>query len=235
MNLNTIIDELQEYRYINEDTIIYSPNGVMKSSFADGLETISNNENPKDIFNDIDGVYEIEYNDGVVNKVITDASPDKKMNLFVFRGEDLSKEIFLNPELANIVISSELKEQYEDKLSLINDQMDRIKEIVTLNILEGKLGAKTSETKYHNFMLQFGGKSLLERINNFLSRSHSKIKEDIREIKYENIFNIKTEQILTEADFAEQAKKYNELKEKKLNEIIHNNLEFHNYICHKFN
>ena len=63
-------------------------------------------------------------------------------------------------------------------------------------------------------MLQFGGKSLLERINNFLSRSHSKIKEDIREIKYENIFNIKTEQILTEADFAEQAKKYNELKRK---------------------
>ena len=101
--------------------------------------------------------------------------------------------------------------------------MDRIKEIVTLNILEGKLGAKTSETKYHNFMLQFGGKSLLERINNFLSRSHSKIKEDIREIKYENIFNIKTEHILTEADFAEQAKKYNELKEKKLNEIIFNN------------
>ena len=64
------------------------------------------------------------------------------MNLFVFRGEDLSKEIFLNPELANIVISSELKEQYEDKLSLINDKMDRIKEIVTLNILEGKLGRK---------------------------------------------------------------------------------------------
>lgn len=217
------IEKLNNISLINEDTIIYSPNGVMKSSFADGLETISNNENPKDIFNDIDGVYEIEYNDGVVNKVITDASPDKKMNLFVFRGEDLSKEIFLNPELANIVISSELKEQYEDKLSLINDKMDRIKEIVTLNILEGKLGAKTSETKYHNFMLQFGGKSLLERINNFLSRSHSKIKEDIREIKYENIFNIKTEQILTEADFAEQAKKYNELKEKKLNEIIFNN------------
>ena len=72
------IKKLNNISLINEDTIIYSPNGVMKSSFADGLETISNNENPKDIFNDIDGVYEIEYNDGVVNKVIKDASPDKK-------------------------------------------------------------------------------------------------------------------------------------------------------------
>ena len=217
------IKKLNNISLINEDTIIYSPNGVMKSSFADGLETLSDNENPKDIFNDIDGIYEIEYNDGVVNKVITDTSSDKKMNLFVFRGEDISKEIFLNPELANIVISSELKEQYEIKLLLINDKMDRIKEIVILNLLEGKLGTKPSETKYHNFMLQFGGNSLLERINNFLSKSHKIIKEDISEIKYENIFNSKTEQIFTESDFAEQAKKYNELKDKKLDEIIFNN------------
>lgn len=217
------VKKMNNSNLICENTIIYSPNGVMKSSFADGLEFISKNQKPRDIFNDIDGSYEIEYSDGTVSKIIDENTTDNEMNLFVFRGEDISEEVFSNPNLANIVISSGLKKQYEGKLSSITDKMNRIKELVILNILEVGVKTKTSETKYSNFISQFSGTSELEKINDFLSKKHSILTENITGIKYEDLFNSKTEPILTESDFVNEAQKYNDLKDKKLDELIFNN------------
>jgi len=211
------IKKLNNSNLIDGNTIIYSPNGVMKSSLTDGLETISRDENPKDVFNNIDASYEIE-NNGVL---ITEASVPKHLDLIVFKGEDIFGRLISKPDIAKIVVSTTLKKQYDAKISSIKSKIDLIKEALAVNVLEEKKGAKTS--KIDDFLRQYGGSTDIENISNLLAKTHDNIKEDCASISYSSLFNSKTEPILNDSTFKTKAEEYQKLKDAKLNEEIFKN------------
>lgn len=211
------IKKLNNSNLISQNTIIYSPNGVMKSSLADGLKIISKNENPRDVFNNIDSTYEV-LNNGIS---ITKSTNPKHLDLIVFKGEDIFDSVFNNSEMAKIVVSADLKKQYESKIDSISEQIDLIKNAIAVNVLEEKKGTKKS--KIDEFLIQYGGSSDFDRINKFLEIKHDDIKENISTVSYSTLYNSKTESILNDSTFKQKAEEYQKLKNVKLNAKIFNN------------
>lgn len=201
---------------INQNTIIYSPNGVMKSSFSDGLSDISMGQNPRDVFNNLPASFTI-INNGVS---ISESTSPKHLDLVVFKGEDIFDTIFKEKEIAKLVISPALKKQYEAKIASIKNNIDEIKSIISVKVLNEKKGAKN--TKIESFLDQFPGNSDVEKITSLFSSPHSDVKEDCSEVNYSSLFNAKTETILNDVSFQEKCQDYQKLKDEKLNEDIFN-------------
>ncbi len=210
------IKKLKNSNLINRNTIIYSPNGVMKSSLTDGLLDISLDQNPSDVFNDLAASFAL-INNGVS---ISETTTPKHLDLVVFKGEDIFDTVFTDEKIAKIVVSPALKKQYESQIASIKDKMDEIKEILAINVLDDKKGAKSK--KIDDFLGQFNGRSELERITSLFSAKHNDIKEDCSSISYTKIFNSKTEAILNDNTFKEKCEGFQKLKDAKLDEIIFN-------------
>jgi hypothetical protein len=211
------IKKLNNPELIKNNSIIYSPNGVMKSSLTDGLFLISKNENPKDIFNDIESTFEVE-NNGIL---INENSSSKQLDLLTFKGEDLFDSVFSNKNIAKIVVSTSLKKQYESKLASIQSKLDYIKDTIAVNVLEEKKQSKAS--KINDFLNVYDGNSDIEKISNLLNQTHNDIKEDTSSVSYSSLFNSKTEPVLNDSAFKKKAEEYQALKDIKLNEKIFNN------------
>jgi len=210
------IKKLINSNLINQNTIIYSPNGVMKSSFSDGLFDISIDQNPRDVFNNLPASYTV-INNGTS---VSEATSPKHLDLVVFKGEDIFDSIFKEKDIAQLVISTSLKKQYETKMSAIKGKIDEIKGILAFAVLEEKKGAKN--TKIDGFLEQFYGNSDLERLTTLFSSPHSEIIEDTTSVSFSKLFNPKTESILNDTTFIEKCEEFQRLKDAKLNEAIFN-------------
>ncbi|MDD3130089.1 MAG: hypothetical protein PHW21_06940, partial [Candidatus Izemoplasmatales bacterium] len=210
------IKKLNNCDLINQNTIIYSPNGVMKSSLTDGLLAISLDQNPRDVFNSIPASFSIK-NNGVS---ITEFTTPKHLDLVVFKGEDIFDTIFKDKEMAKIVVSTALKKQYEVQMASIKDKLDLIKTIFAVNVLEEKKGAKN--TKIDEFFSMFHGESELQKINSVFTTIHNDITDDCSSISYSSLFNAKTEPILNDNTFKQKCEEFQKLKDVKLNEKIFN-------------
>jgi len=210
------IKKLNNCDLINQNTIIYSPNGVMKSSLTDGLFAISLDQNPRDVFNSIPASFSIK-NNGVS---ITEITTPKHLDLVIFKGEDIFETIFKDKEMAKIVVSTALKKQYEVQMASIKDKLDLIKTIFAVNVLEEKKGAKN--TKIDDFFSMFHGESELQKINSVFTTIHNDITDDCSSISYSSLFNAKTEPILNDNTFKQKCEEFQKLKDVKLNEKIFN-------------
>ncbi|AUD63402.1 hypothetical protein BK010_07280 [Tenericutes bacterium MO-XQ] len=210
------IKKLRNPNLIDRNTIIYSPNGVMKSSLTDGLLDISLDQNPNDVFNNLAASFTLK-NNGVS---ISETTTPKHLDLVVFKGEDIFDSVFTDKDIAKIVVSPALKKQYETKIASIKDKIDKIKEILASNVLDEKKGAKSK--KIDDFLVQFSGGSELEQITALFSTEHSDIKEDCSTISYTKIFNTKTEAILNDSTFKQKCEEFQKLKDAKLDENVFN-------------
>ena len=74
------IKNLVNPELLSGNTIIYAPNGVMKSSLADGLESISKNQKPNDVFYGKACEFELDFN----GTMISDTSSNTEFPLLVF-------------------------------------------------------------------------------------------------------------------------------------------------------
>jgi len=83
------IKKLRNSNLIDRNTIIYSPNGVMKSSLTDGLLDISLDQNPNDVFNNLAASFTLN-NNGVS---ISETTTPKHLDLVVFKGEDEDEKL----------------------------------------------------------------------------------------------------------------------------------------------
>lgn len=210
------IKKMKNCDLINKNTIIYSPNGVMKSSLTDGLFGISIDQSPRDVFNSIPASFSIN-NNGVS---ITESTNPKHLDLVVFKGEDIFDTIFKDKEMAKIVVSTALKKQYEVQMASIKDKIDLIKSIISVNVLEEKKGAKN--TRIDEFFGMFHGDSELQKINSLFTTKHDDIIDDCSTISYTALFNAKTEPILNDITFKQKCEEFQKLKDVKLNEKIFN-------------
>ena len=85
------IKDLKSPELIKDNTIIYAPNAVMKSSFSQGINDIKNGkQNPKDVIFDVDSEFEILVN----SNSITNSSQDKKFRAIVFSDNVEERNVF---------------------------------------------------------------------------------------------------------------------------------------------
>ena len=85
------IKEMKNTNLINGNTLIYAPNGVMKTSFSDGIRDIINGDMPKDVFANpkILSEFELE-NNGVP---VSSNDSNFSIDAFVFNDKDSQTDL----------------------------------------------------------------------------------------------------------------------------------------------
>lgn len=207
------IKELKESQLIEGNTIIYAPNGVMKTSFADGISNIANGIVPKDVFSmpNIEGKFIIE-EDG---NNLGNSNPDFKINAFVFNSGDYKANIFDDERLTSLVMTNELKEKYK----ICIDEFDEIKKIfigiVSKTILNGKKSSKDD-------IMQsvFGEVNLKQILLKLPDLDNYKDEEYYQKIDFNTLFNPKVNETINLPEFIEKCKEYSSYIEAKLDEEV---------------
>jgi|LSQX01.1.fsa_nt_gb hypothetical protein len=211
------IKKLNHPELLSGNTVIYSPNGVMKTSFADGIKDLINGEKPRDVFNNLESSYEIEFN-GVL---YDEKSEMNNFDVLVYGMDTITSDTYKKKDIAELFISTKLKEEYDKAYGSIKDILDEIKNIIVkdicrndrfnINIFEDVLDI-SRDTKEVPEIIAF-----IERINpkNVLS-------QNVDHIKYNDFFNKKYTEILKDEEFVDKHKIYQQVLNKKKNEKIFN-------------
>lgn len=211
------IKKLVSPELIEGNTVIYAPNGVMKTSFSDGLDAISKGEKPYDVFFDKPAKYEIDDN----GRTITESSTETSLNVLVFSDDYFKRDVFTDPEISRLVMSTELREEYDKKMKSLQDVEKQLNELISFKVLGKK---KASEDGIDFFQSVFGGENFFEVVQAIPSDEFSYLyEEECKKIDYQNIFNDKTFEILNDEQFKEKCQTFLDIKKKKLDEKIFNN------------
>ena len=87
------------------------PMGVMKTSFSDGLRDIISGDMPKDVFTNPNILSEFELkNNGII---VSSNDSNFSIDAFVFNSNDYNNDIFSDPRMGSLVMSSSLKVKYK--------------------------------------------------------------------------------------------------------------------------
>ncbi len=210
------IKELKNAELIEGNTIIYSPNGVMKTSFSDGIRDLILETNPKDIFNDLESEYEIE-NNGIL---ISELSNLKSIDAIVFSGDDYDHDIYDDSRIAKLVISTQLKKEYENEIKKSDSTIKRIHDIISKDIAKDTRYTKSTV----DIIIDSPKTNEIDQLIDFIdSIGEETIKEDISKLKYTDIFSDKFQVLIDDTEFVSKCKVYNDIVNKKFDELIFNN------------
>lgn len=197
------IKSLRNCNLIQGNTLIYAPNGVMKSSFADGINDISNRILPKDVRTNESAIFKIVNN----GQNITDQNLGS-IDSIVFSHTKAKSAIYDNPDFAKLVMSEKLRQEYLEENSKIKEIKDAVLDIVKSEI--------TKEKKGYDKTLQFlkdltGKDSDIDLLLEFPSESQNLKPEKIaklKELNYSDVLNNDIVTVLTEPDFVIDCKMY---------------------------
>lgn len=208
------ISELKKTELISKNTIIYSPNGVMKTSFADGIKDLISNNNPKDIFNDINSEYEIDNNGTIINEFTN----SKNIDAIVFSGLDINNDIYSDHRIAKLLVSQALKKEYQEELKKTEAIMRRIKEIISKDIAKD---LKYNENTVRLFINYSSTINELDSIIDFIDNiGNDTISHDITKIKFSDLFGEKTQPIIDDPDFVMKCEIYNRVVLNSFDEVV---------------
>ncbi len=182
--------------------LIYSPNGVMKTSFAKTFLDISNNVNSKDLV----------YPEAITKRVVVDENKTEidSQNIFVIPPYN---ETYKSEKVTTLLVNAKLRNEYE----LISIKIDE-KKNVFLDALKPLIGIKTGLEEL------IGG--VFTKIDNGFYKAITRVKDEVSDstppiydgIIFKNIFSDKTEQLLNSQEIRNKIKdyisKYDELIEK---------------------
>ncbi|WP_166083154.1 phage infection protein [Erysipelothrix anatis] len=208
------IKKLINPELIEKNTLIYAPNGVMKSSFRDGFIDLKKGVNPKDLFNDLEADVIIEY-DGEKY----DSTSGKKLNVVVFDSELTSNDIFSIPDIAKLVMSSELRKKYLNEIEKVKKHTSRILELYSSNVTEEKRGLVNTESLIRSI---YPGKDIVESISNLALRFEKDELEleKYKKLVFNDINNDNVQSLFSDSQFAEKCNLYLEKVNKKIDEYI---------------
>ncbi|MEA3318412.1 MAG: hypothetical protein U9Q88_00185 [Bacillota bacterium] len=172
--------------------VIYAPNGVMKTSFANVFDDYSQNLESKDlIYPNKKSIRNITTEDG--NQVSTES-------VFVIRPYEKS---YKTDRISTLLVSDKLREQYDEIHEKISIEKEKLIEVLKISSglkkdIEGELCRSFSKKK--NDLLQ-----LLFEIEN---KIHKENNPDYSHITFSKIFNEKVISFLETGDFKRQIKEY---------------------------
>lgn len=183
--------------------LIYAPNGVMKTSFANTMKDICTNSDSKDCF----------YPERTTVRCVK-FDDDK--------GIDLTKndilviepyaENYKSENMSILLAKEELKEEYERIYREINEKMSRV--FTILNNLSGKRGSEDILATDFDFL----PKNIFECLETIFKEYNSAEVIDFSHIKYGKLFTADSEKILADGTVISQLQSYIDQYEKLLSE-----------------
>ena len=171
---------------------VYSPNGVMKTSFAKTFKDISNNAETQDLI----------FPERKTKRQVKDESNSDITGEQVFVIEPYN-ESFKSEKLSTLLVNSKLKEQYEKIHSEIDDKKETfLKELKSISGIKSEIEETISEvfTKIPKSFF----KAMLRIEPEVLDGSPP----EFPDIVYKNIFNDKVESFLQTKDFKSKLSEY---------------------------
>lgn len=199
------------------NTIVYAPNGVMKTSFSEGIELVKNGHIPKDVFNNIDSVFEIEDN----GNIVSESDDSHKINAIVYYGEALKSDVFQNPDVAKLVTSVRLKTDYDEQYKKIQSVENEI-----FNIIKSELLTSKSKDEIIISFLSgiFPNQSKFELLLSFSDTAKGEtLSENVEGVKYNDLFNDDSERLFTSEEFINKQTQYKNILEKEIDIKVFNN------------
>ncbi|VDN49115.1 conserved protein of unknown function [Petrocella atlantisensis] len=197
--------EMINFTY-NNKALIYSPNGVMKTSFAKSLDDIQNGIIPEDrIFTKVPK-FELEYKGRKCN---TEDSTEvlKAMGLYVIHSFNESLEA--KESISTLLVDRLLKKEYEDIIGSLEGEVKifinalNSKSQVSKNNVKDVLFTDFKLTKDQEWLDLF--KKITEKYPSFETT------EDLRGLDYNTIFNAKAIKILENPKFKRSIERYIEI------------------------
>lgn len=202
--------------------IIYAPNGIMKTSFANVFDDIANGNETKDrIFNNKSS-YVVNY---YANKY-THTQLNKNSNIFVVKSFSEQFDISQNT-VSTLLADEKTRKEYERVLLQFKDEVNEF--ISNFSVLSGIRESKL-EIFFADFFILTDKKDwidIFEKIEEL--RSSRKSIDIFEDLKYEKIINDKTLKIMVDAEFTEILMEY----VNRFNKLITNNellnMKFNDY------
>lgn len=211
------IKKLLSPELINGNTIIYAPNGVMKTSFADGINDIISGTIPADKFCDpeISSTFEIE-NNGVL---INDSMDSFTIDAFVFKPSDYHRDVFADPNIGSLVMSNSLKIKYKNTIDEYNKEINRINDLISKNVF----GKKKMDINDIGVLINVVGSNNFENAIMQIPDLSSFNDDYYKTIEFYDVFNEKTIQVLEASDFANKCNAYNKYINAELDKAVFSN------------
>lgn len=210
------IRELKNTDLINGNTLIYAPNGVMKTSFSDGLRDIISGDMPKDVFTNPNIISEFELeNNGVI---VSSNDSNFTIDAFVFNVNDYNNDIFSDPRIGSLVMSNSLKVKYKTIL----DKYLKVKNDFNLLISKDVLGRKKVDENDFNFLSNIFGSNDFVKVLEGLPNLNEYTDEYYGKIAYLDLFNEKVEAIISSSEFIDKCNNYNSYIDIELDQEVFN-------------
>lgn len=210
------IKELKNTDLINGNTLIYAPNGVMKTSFSDGLRDIISGDMPKDVFTNPNIISEFELeNNGVI---VSSNDSNFTIDAFVFNVNDYNNDIFSDPRIGSLVMSNSLKVKYKTIL----DKYLKVKNDFNLLISKDVLGRKKVDENDFNFLSNIFGSNDFVKVLEGLPNLNEYTDEYYGKIEYLDLFNEKVEAIISSSEFIDKCNNYNSYIDIELDQEVFN-------------
>lgn len=211
------IKELRNASYIKGNTLLYAPNGVMKTSFADFLNCVKNNSSITDAFEEYSSPTEFEIRQ--FDKTYTESNNDGTFQIVVFSSKIAKDNVFTDPLIANLAMSAELRRSYDEHIKNFKEIKHRIDSIVSTIIKGSK---KTVPDSWKDVANIFGAEEETEALTLLLDFDETNEKLFLK-APYSKVCDNKIVDIFADVDFGAKLETYKTIVEKKMEDKVFNN------------
>ena len=178
--------------------VIYAPNGMMKTSFAETFKNLSEGEDSKDRI----------YQDREPKRIIEDEN-GKELDaneIFVIEPYD---EHYTSKKIPTLLADKKLTERYRE----IHESIDAKKETL-LKELQNRSGLKNNVEEIISETLVFDKNAIFTALNTLRTEVAEDKKDDFVNVTYNVIFNDKVGAVLETKGFKEKLEEYIEIYDK---------------------
>ena len=211
------IKELRNASYIKGNTLLYAPNGVMKTSFADFLNCVKTNSSITDAFEEYTSPAEFEIRQ--FDKTYTESNNDGTFQIVVFSSKIAKDNVFTDPLIANLAMSAELRRSYDEHIKEFKEIKHRIDSIMSTVIKGSK---KTVPDSWKDIANIFGAEEETEALTSLLDFDETNEKLFLK-APYSKVCDNKIVDIFADADFVKKLETYKTIVEKKMEDKVFNN------------
>jgi ABC-type oligopeptide transport system ATPase subunit len=218
--------ELKQIDYSDSNrALIYAPNGVMKTSFANSIANICIGNHPCDeLFKNRETQYYIKYKEIEVSKTSTSEE------LSDFRAHVIKSfdDVYQSGNIATLLVNTDLRTRYEEIMEILNGQIKKLQ-------IELNKKSKLSKPKIKDIIVEdFGFNTDFEWVETIIGLTSeiegNLLDDNLCDISYSSLINSKTLTLLKDPIFYSKINKYNQIFDAllKQSELLGNNFDDNN-------
>lgn len=194
-SLDATFDFSERHSYV-----IYAPNGVMKTSFAQTFKDLSEGQDSCDRI----------FKEKVAKRLIVDENGAELDAKAVFVVEPYNKD-YKSERISTLLVNKALKEKYDQIHRAIDEKKESLtKELKKLSGLKNDVEGILADT------IVFDSKEFFKALNSVRPEVENGKQDKLSDVKYQSIFNDKVLAVIESKDFREKLKEYIEIYDKLL-------------------